>query len=218
LDDVYRVLLWAVYSSCDLFEGYGQTECAAAASLTMREDVTNIGHVGVPLACNEIKLVSVEDMGYRYDDTFHGRQLNADGSVAVKGEECNGRGEVCFRGPNVFAGYYKSPDKTAEALDADGWLHSGDIGMWTPQGYLRIVDRKKNIFKLSQGEYVAAEKIENVRAPLCVCEYVVNALSPLVFRGHWFRGAGVRRQPACSAGVRLRRQLASGACGYRGAR
>lgn len=62
----------------------------------------------------------------------------------------NGRGEVCIRGTNLFKGYYRDPANTAKAFDKDGWLRTGDIGMWTKQGTLRLTDRKKNIFKLDQ--------------------------------------------------------------------
>ena len=150
-------------------EGYGQTECSAAATLVSVDDQTSLGHVGGPLACVEIKLVSIPEMGYLHTDTAHGRETDAvTGAVIKAGIPCEGRGEVCFRGQSVFPGYYLDPAKTAEVLDADGWLHSGDIGLWTPAGTITIVDRKKNVFKLSQGEYVATEKVESayLKAPL----------------------------------------------------
>jgi len=69
---------------------------------------------------------------------------------------------VCVKGPNVFQGYLKDPERTAEAIDKDGWLHAGDIGKWLPSGTLTLIDRKKHIFKLAQGEYIAPKKIETV--------------------------------------------------------
>ncbi|XP_062274286.1 long-chain-fatty-acid--CoA ligase 1 isoform X1 [Scomber scombrus] len=125
---------------CLIFEGYGQTECTAGCTFSMPGD-WSAGHVGAPLPCAMVKLVDIPDMKYYAK---------------------NGEGEICIRGPSVFRGYLKDPDRTAEALDNDGWLHSGDVGQWLPNGTLRIVDRKKHIFKLSQGEYIAPEKIENV--------------------------------------------------------
>uniref|UniRef100_A0A669E693 Arachidonate--CoA ligase n=1 Tax=Oreochromis niloticus TaxID=8128 RepID=A0A669E693_ORENI len=125
---------------CQFYEGYGQTECTAGCTMSMPGD-WSAGHVGPPLPCNAVKVVDVAEMNYL---------------------AANGEGEVCVKGPNVFQGYLKDPDRTAEAIDKDGWLHTGDIGKWLPNGTLKIIDRKKHIFKLAQGEYIAPEKIETI--------------------------------------------------------
>ncbi|CAL1273049.1 unnamed protein product [Larinioides sclopetarius] len=132
---------------CKVMEIYGQTECSGPCTFVLL-DSDYTGNVGSPVPCCVVKLIDVPEMNYLSKHS---------------------KGEVCIKGPGIFKGYLKDPKKTAEVLDSDGWLHTGDIGMWLPNGTLRIIDRKKNILKLSLGVYVAPEKIE--------CIY---ALSPFV--------------------------------------
>ncbi|MFK0168097.1 AMP-dependent synthetase/ligase [Streptomyces sp. NPDC090306] len=83
-------------------------------------------------------------------------------------------GEVLLRGPGIMQGYHRLPEKTAEVLESDGWLHTGDIGELSPDGYLRITDRKKDLIKTSGGKYIAPAEVEGQFK--AVCPYVSNIL------------------------------------------
>ena len=128
---------------CPVLEGYGLTETSGAASITDPKDPV-AGHVGGPLKISKMRLKDVPEMSYYSTDKPYPR------------------GEVLIKGLNITKGYYKRPDKTAEAFDAENWFCSGDVGMVYPNGSVKIIDRAKNIFKLSQGEYIAPEKLENI--------------------------------------------------------
>ncbi|OSZ60791.1 long-chain fatty acid--CoA ligase [Streptomyces pharetrae CZA14] len=83
-------------------------------------------------------------------------------------------GEILLRGPGIMAGYHGLPEKTAEVLEPDGWFHTGDIGELSNDGYLRITDRKKDLFKTSGGKYIAPTEIEG--SFKAVCPFVSNIL------------------------------------------
>ncbi|KAJ9537784.1 hypothetical protein OSB04_030517 [Centaurea solstitialis] len=137
-----------------LSQGYGLTESCGGCFTSIANVYSMIGTVGVPMTTIEARLESVPEMGY-----------DALGSVP--------RGEICLRGNTLFSGYHKRED-LSNAVLVDGWFHTGDIGEWQPDGAMKIIDRKKNIFKLSQGEYVAVESIESTysRCPLVTSIWV----------------------------------------------
>ncbi|KAH6830110.1 AMP-dependent synthetase and ligase family protein [Perilla frutescens var. hirtella] len=131
-----------VVTCAHVLQGYGLTETCAGSFVARPDEVTMIGTVGPPLPIVDVCLESVPDMGY---DALSRTP----------------RGEICIRGECLFSGYYKREDLTKEVM-IDEWFHTGDIGEWQSDGSMKIIDRKKNIFKLSQGEYVAVENLESI--------------------------------------------------------
>ncbi|KER24352.1 hypothetical protein T265_07956 [Opisthorchis viverrini] len=139
--------------SCPVAEAYGSTESGGMVTMTLPTDMTG-GHAGCVVSDVKIKLIDVPSMGF-----------------TVKRD---GIGEICVLARTNTPGYYKDSEKTKELFDEDGFVRMGDVGRWTECGTLQIVDRCKSIFKLSQGEYVAPERVEQIYAlsPLVLNVYV----------------------------------------------
>ncbi|KAL2159410.1 hypothetical protein VTH06DRAFT_2414 [Thermothelomyces fergusii] len=141
---------------CPMIIGYGLTETTAMGTLQSPLEWTSES-IGAMTASVEAKLVDFPDAGY------------------FATNKPNPQGEIWLRGPTVLTGYYDNDKETAEALTPDGWFKTGDIGEWDQNGHLKIIDRKKNLVKTLNGEYIALEKLESIyrSAPVVanICVY-----------------------------------------------
>ncbi len=142
LDPDVHVFLRAAFGN-NFVQGFGMTETYATGTVQHPGDFTT-GNIGPPCPGVELCIESVPD----YEYTVH--------------DKPNPRGELLMRGPIVFKEYYKNPEETAKAVESDGWFHTGDIVEVDNMGRFKIIDRKKNVLKLAQGEYISPERIENV--------------------------------------------------------
>jgi len=129
-----------------VFEGYGLSETAPVLCANLPGKM-KVGTVGVPWPEVEIKILPEPD-----------RERD---------------GEIVAKGPNIMMGYYNKPAATAETIDTEGWLHTGDIGYVDSEGFLHITDRKKELIKTAGGKYVAPQPIENALKVHTLVEQVV---------------------------------------------
>ncbi|OXB35281.1 hypothetical protein LQV05_006035 [Cryptococcus neoformans] len=125
-----------------MIQGYGLTETTAMATI-LNPAFMQFGAVGGPVPAAEVKLIDAPEAGYFSTNNPP-------------------QGEILVRGPAIFKGYYKRPDIDKEAFTEDGWFRTGDVGQWNKDGTLSILDRLKNLVKLSGGEYIAIEYLESI--------------------------------------------------------
>ena len=130
---------WKQVTGTTLIEGYGLTETAPAATANPLNLGEYSGSIGVPMPSTDIEIRDDADRPLPVGET----------------------GEICIRGPQVMAGYWQRPDETAKVLGPDGFLHTGDIGVMDAKGFIRIVDRKKDMIVVS-GFKVFPNEIEQV--------------------------------------------------------
>jgi len=115
-------------------------------------------HGDIP-SCVEVKLVDFPDAGY------HSTNLP------------NPQGEIWIRGNSVMERYYENEKETAEAIAPGGWFKTGDIGEWDKNGHLKVIDRKKNLVKTLNGEYIALEKVRYMSSVICVGEILLTTIA-----------------------------------------
>ncbi|WP_321347339.1 long-chain-fatty-acid--CoA ligase FadD1 [Halopseudomonas oceani] len=133
---------WKQVTGCDICEGFGMTETSPVATVNPISNI-QLGTIGIPVPSTLCKVI------------------DEDGNELPLGE----RGELCVKGPQVMKGYWQRQDATDEILDAEGWLKTGDIAIIQEDGYLRIVDRKKDMILVS-GFNVYPNELEDVMATL----------------------------------------------------
>ncbi len=131
--------LWLEKTGCPICEGYGLSETSPSVACNPTDSTAYSGTIGMPMPNTEMKLI---------DDA---------GAEVAPGTA----GEIAVRGPQVMAGYWQCPDETAQAMTADGFFRTGDIGMMDARGYFRIVDRKKDMILVS-GFNVYPNEVEDV--------------------------------------------------------
>lgn len=127
----------------DVCQGYGMTETYAMGCVQSTGD-SSTGNCGSLSPCIEACLASLPDMEYSVEDKPHPR------------------GELLLRGKNVFKEYYKNPEETLSSMTEDGWFRTGDVCKIDEDGRIVIIDRRKNVLKLAQGEYISPERLEGV--------------------------------------------------------
>jgi long-chain acyl-CoA synthetase len=163
-----------------IVQGYGATE-TVGSSLTMPWDLS-VGHVGPPVPSTVIRLVDVPDMNYYCGPKSVYKEGNA--KAAFDEGKAKSGGEVWIGGPGVSPGYYDpSVNSNTKGIPSNGmakktkedffsedgwsWFKTGDIGSWTEDGCLKIVDRRKNMFKTTLGEYIPVEEVEKTYQDMC---------------------------------------------------
>ncbi|KPB70542.1 long-chain-fatty-acid--CoA ligase FadD2 [Pseudomonas cannabina] len=142
---------WAQITGCTIVEGYGLTETSPVASANPYGTQARLGTVGIPVPGTAMKVIDDEGVELPFGE----------------------RGELCIKGPQVMKGYWNRPDATAEALDAEGWFKTGDIAVIAADGFVSIVDRKKDLIIVS-GFNVYPNEIEDVvmahpKVASCAC-------------------------------------------------
>ncbi len=132
---------WENFTGCKVSEAYGLTECSPAVCMNPAGDLSQLGTAGLPVPSTALKVVG------------------DDGQEMAVGEP----GELCVKGPQVMKGYWQRPEATAEVLDAEGWLKTGDVAVIQEDGFVKIVDRIKDMILVS-GFNVYPNEIEDVVA------------------------------------------------------